>query len=162
MHNTTYNGNRTLRFSTTASDVRIDDVFFGQNIICFPGRTLVYTQNIENNEEKYIHADKLNKDFHLVYSLKSYTYVPIKEIKTCGPYNRFFLLKKNSLSEYSPNEDLYLTSGHKIMYCGKETKARDVPTAKCVKIKPEIIYTIVTGDSEPILINNAPVFSHLS
>lgn len=153
-------GTSTLNISITG-DSLLDDVSITENVICFPGRTLVYAQNVENDEEKYVRADELNKDVHNVFSLEKLRYVPIKNIVTCGPYNRFFLLKKNSLSEYSPNEDLYLTSGHKILYHGTETKVRDVPETSIVKGKPEKLYSIVTGESEPLLINNAPVFSHL-
>lgn len=141
--------------------ILLDDVSITENIVCFPGRTKIYTCDNKNHEEKYIEAKKLNKNEHQVYSLKRRSYVPIKDILVTGPHDKFYMIPKDSLSENSPNEDLYLTSGHGILYKGCEMKARDLPIASLIKTDSEDIYTIVTGESEPLLINNAPVFSHL-
>lgn len=166
-HIFTATGPTDLRILSTAAGIlagsnatRVDDVSITEIIICFLGRSLVYTKDNQYHEEKYIEAKNLDKETHQVFSLAKMNYVPIKKIITCGPYDRFFLLEKNSLSNNSPNEDLYITSGHAIMYHGKETKVRDIPEAKIIKIKPEMVYSIVTGESEPLLINNVPVLSH--
>lgn len=160
-------GLTTLRIYSTNSpgfstnSLAVDDVSITEYVICFLGQTKIYTMDNKNHEKKYVEAKKLDKNKHQVYSLKKNSYVPIKEIVTSGPYHRFYKIPKDSIEKDSPNEDLYLTSGHKILYNNCETKARDLPISKLTRIAPEKVYTIVTGESEPLLINNAPVFSHL-
>ena len=61
---------------------------------------------------------------------------------------------------YQPNEDFYVTSGHIIVYNGVKTKARNIPGAKRVKVKPQSVYSICTENRQPILINNLDVMAY--
>lgn len=138
------------------NNFRLDDVSLTENVICYRGDTKIFTKNLLG-EEAYLPVKQITKDNHQVYSIAEQKFIPIIHNVVTGPYGRFRMIKKDLFDENKPSEDTYFTSGHKIIYHGKETKVKNIPGAVLRRIKPEEIYTIVTKDHNVVLINNIPV-----
>jgi hypothetical protein len=141
----------------TVHKLFLDDVSVIPNIVCFAGDSLILTRDKNNNDIREIRADHVYSDVHEVYSYTKQQFVPIVYNIVTGPINRFMLIEKDSIDINVPNNDLYITSGHKIFINGKEIKAKELPCAKRVKVKPQKIYTICVDEHQAILVNNLPV-----
>ncbi|XWV25463.1 hypothetical protein QJ856_gp0297 [Tupanvirus deep ocean] len=137
----------------------LDDVSVVPQAICYSGESLVLAKNIITGEISEIEAKKIQSNLHEVYSVNDDKFIPVKLNIVTGPTDRYRLIKKDSLGENQPSQDFYVTAGHKIVIDGIETKARDIPQAKRVKVEPEMVYSICTDKHEPILVNNLPVVS---
>ncbi len=136
-----------------AGTVDIGAVETGQ-FICISGKSMVLTKNILTDEIKEIFAKDLISYMHQVFDVISQSFIPVKYNIVNGPVTRFRKIPKNSIAENIPSEDLYITSGHKVMINGIIMKARDVPQAHRVKTKPQKIYSICTKNEAVILVNN--------
>ncbi|XWV26798.1 hypothetical protein QJ857_gp0253 [Tupanvirus soda lake] len=139
--------------------VWLDDVSVILQAICFSGESLVLAKNTKTGEIAEIEAKNIYSDIHEVYSVNDQKFVPVKLNIVTGPTDRYRLIKKGALGENQPSQDFFVTSGHKIVINGVETKARDIPQAKRIKVEPELVYSICTDKHEPILVNNLPVVS---
>lgn len=139
------------------NDVFIDDVSVLNFVICFSGESLVTTKNIISNEIKNIKAKDVKSNLHQVYSVTKQCFVPIKYNIVTGPTNKFVLIKKDSIGKNEPDEDLYITAGHTILYNGKRIKAKYIPNAKMVETELQYVYSICTDKHQLILVNNIPV-----
>jgi len=137
----------------------LDDISVVAQVICFSGESLVKTKNTITGSESEIKVKNLVSNIHQVYSVNDQKFIPVKYNMITGPVNHYMLIKKDALGENQPNEDFYITSGHKIVINGIETKARDIPQAIRINIEPEMVYSICTEKHEPILVNNLPVIS---
>ena len=111
------------------------------------------------NKISNINASDILSNIHQVYSINEKKFIPILYNIVTGPTIRYMKIEKDAFGEDQPNEDFFITSGHKIILDGKEIKAGNVPQAKRVKVNPEKVYSIVTEKQEPILINNIPVMT---
>lgn len=157
------NNNTTLTFnSVRASNFNaIDDISVVlTGFVCFSGKSKIYSKNIITNEITNVNASEIFSNIHQVYSINDQKFIPIKYNIVNGPTIRYMLIKRDALGENQPSEDLYITSGHKIMINGKEIKAGKIPQAKRVKVNPENVYSIVTEKRLPILINNLHVMTY--
>lgn len=128
-------------------------------IICYTGDTKVYIKNIETGEEKYIKVSEINKNKHLVYNMTANTFIPIKTCIITSKTSRIYRIPKDFFGIDKPNEDLYISGGHKILLDGKCIKVKNIPNIKRVKIKKQSLYSICTENQEIININNIPVFT---
>ncbi len=87
---------------------------------------------------------------HDVYNTKLKKIVSVKHNIVTGTTQRYILLEKDMFGKNKPCTDFYVTSGHVLVINGVEIKARDIPNAKRVKVKPEMVYLICTEDRQPI------------
>lgn len=56
-----------------------------------------------------------------------------------------------------PSKDLYITSGHRMIYNDEEIKALKHPHGKRIEIKSSKIYNILTDERTTILANNTEI-----
>ncbi len=138
--------------------VDIGSVESGQ-FICFSGESLVLTRNCQTDRIEMIRAKNVVASIHEVYDVVSSSFIPVKRNVVNGPVVRFFKIAKNILGNNQPNEDFYVTGGHKILIDGKHIKARDIPQAKRVKVKPQKVYSICTENQSAIMINGLAVMT---
>ena len=61
------------------------------------------------------------------------------------------------LGDNVPNENFYITSGHKVIINGQKMKARKVPGAIRIKVKPTMVYSICVDHESVIQINGMDV-----
>lgn len=155
-------GTTTVEFYTESNTnlVLLDNVSLTEGAICYRGTSKVFSKNILTGEIDNVAVKDITASEYAVYSSKSLTFIPLKYNIVTGPYNRFVKIKKNLFGENKPSEDLYITSGHRIVYDGKEIKARDVPGSEIVKIKPESLYSLCVEQNQPIIINNIEVIAY--
>lgn len=156
-------GTTTLEFYTETSntlEVALDTVSITQSAICYRGSSKVFSKNILTGEIAHVPVKDINVDNYHVYSSKTLCFIPLKYNIITGPYNRFIKIKKDLISKNKPSEDLYITSGHRIVYNGKEIKAKNVPGSEIVKIEPEFIYSLCVEENQPIVINNIDVIAY--
>lgn len=137
----------------------IGAVEFGSTLICFSGKSMVLTKNIETGEIKEIKAKRVLANVHLVYDVKDNIFVPIVYNIVTGPINRFIKIKKDALGVDQPNKDFYVTSGHKIMIDGKAIKTKHIKQGKRVKVKAQKIYSICTEKQIAIKVNGLSVMT---
>lgn len=140
-------------------DIYIDDVSVLATIICFSDDSKVYALDTKTNIQKDVLAKDVDPDIHHVYDIVNQKFIPIVHNEKTGYSKQFMLIKKDSLGENLPFEDFYVTGGHNIMYNGKVTKAKDIKEAVKVETENKPIYTIITQESVPILINGLPVMT---
>lgn len=127
--------------------------------ICFAELTKIKVQDKETDEIYDIFVKDLDPTLHMVYSCKKNKYINVKLNVASGPLEDFILIEKDLLGYEQPKEDFYITRDHPIIINGKEIKSHNIKNSKKVKLNPQNIYTIVTDDREPILVNNLPALS---
>ena len=151
---------------TLTSTLSFSDVIFFDNfsivpiIICFSGNSIVHAKNTTTGLIDNVAAKDLIVGYHEVYNSRKRAFVPIKHIVKTGPTKRYRLIKKDSISENKPSDDFYVTSGHVIFIDGVPVKAKHIPGAKRVKVKPETVYSICTEKGGPILVNGLDVMAY--
>ncbi len=147
--------------SPEAGSIFIDDVAIELlSTVCFSGKSMVHTKNILTNEIKDIPAYEVNSTTHLVFDSKKQIFIPLLHNAITGPIRKYVVLRKDLFGLNEPSEDFYVTSGHRIIYQDKNTKAVNIPGMKRIKIEPEFTYTFVTKESTSVLINNLHVLTH--
>jgi len=111
---------------------------------------------ITNNGIKKI-KELTKKDLLLANNDK---YIEIYDIVlNLHKHTRFIKCDKNCFDNNVPNEDLLLTSGHKILFNGDVIKIKSLinnTTIKKIK-KTSNTYSIVTQNGDFVMINNVPV-----
>lgn len=113
-------------------------------VICYSGESLVLTKNILTKEIKEIAAKDVISGIHLVFDVNKKLFVPVKLNIVTGNTERFMKINKDSVAENQPNQNFYVTSGHRIMIDGVKVKARYITQAKRVKVPPQKVYSICT------------------
>jgi len=146
-------------FNLSSGSVLIDDVSVIPVVVCYSGESMVYARNIKTGEVKYIEVKNIYSNDHEVFSITKNQFIPIKQNIVSGPTSNIRIIKKNELGEDKPNNDLYITPGHKIVIDGIAIKVRNIPQAKRVKKRTEMVYSICVDENEPILINNLSVIA---
>ena len=139
--------------------VEIGAVEFGSVPICFSGKSIVLTRNILTNEVEELMVKYITSDKHEVFSIRENQFVPIKLNIVTGPTTRYMKIKKNALGVNQPNVNFYVTSGHKIVINGVEIKAKNIPQAKRIRVKPEYVYSICIEKRGPIVVNGLQVIA---
>ncbi len=129
------------------------------NFICFCGESEVLTKNILTDKIQIIQAKNIRAGIHEVFNSKENIFVPVKYNVVNGPVTRLWKISKNSLGPNQPNEDFFVTGGHKLVINGTIMKARDIPQAERVKVKSQKVYSICTENQVPILINGLDVLT---
>ena len=124
---------------------------------CYMGDTEIYTKNIETDHISYVPVKDITFDKYLVYSKKLDKFIPIRSVAVSKSGKRMVLIKKDSVMDNVSSKDLYITSGHKIIYDDEEIKALEHPCGKRIKIKPAKIYNILTDERTTILANNVEI-----
>lgn len=147
------------RISPPGGTVDIGAVEIVQEIICYSGESLVLAKNIQTGEISEITAKNIYAGIHEVYDITNKKFISVKHNIIANPTNRFMVIKQNSLGENLPNQDLFITSGHRILYKGEIVKARNIPGAKRIRVKPTTVYSICTNDKTVIRINGLDVFT---
>ncbi|XWV24735.1 putative ORFan [Tupanvirus deep ocean] len=142
-----------------SSNVYIDNVSVTANIICYSGKSIVKCRDKKSGKIIQIRAKDILSQKHEVYSINDKIFVPIIYNIVNGPTDKYMLIEKNSLGINYPTEDFYVTGGHMLVINGKEIKARDIPTAKKIRVKSELVYSICTKKREPISVNNLAVIA---
>jgi len=145
--------------SLNSNSLFLDDINITLVIVCYSGNSLVYTKDTKTGIIDNTKASEVYAGIHQVYDINSKEFVPVKCNITTGLTKRYMKLEKGCLGENQPSEDFYVTSGHKIIINGVETKAGRIPEAKRAKVKPETVYSICTEKRIPILINNLYVIA---
>jgi hypothetical protein len=141
--------------------IYIDDVaIILISALCFSGESVVHVKNIITNEISDILVEKLDPKVYHVYNTINNTFFPVLYNIVSGTTKRFIVIEKNLFADNMPSKDFYVTSGHKILFNGIEIKSRNIPGNKKLKVKSSKIYTIVTEERMPILINNLPVMTY--
>jgi len=126
---------------------------------CFSGSSNITVKLASDDVIKTILVSDLISGQHLVYDINQKKYVPVIYNAVMKPVKFFTEIQKDSISENVPNENLYITGGHTVMYKGQPTKANKIPGATRVKTKPQNVYTICTNEQCVILVNNLPVLT---
>lgn len=150
---------RGVGFLRIANEIVDIGAYEYQGIVCYAGKSMILVKNILTDEICEMEASNVKSGMHLVFDTENNCFTPVKLNIVTGMIERFMLIKKNILGSNLPNADFYVTSGHKIIVNGKETKARKVPGAVRVKVNPQKIYSICTENRCPILINGLSVIS---
>lgn len=146
-------------FRIVGASVDIGSVEANSSPICYSGNSYVLAKNILTNEISEVMARNIMSGIHEVYSISEDKFVPVVYNIVTGPTIRYMLIKKNSFGEDKPNNDFYITGGHKIIINGSEIKAADLPNAKRIKVKPELVYSICIENRGPIIVNNLSVMA---
>ena len=119
------------------------------------------TKDIETGKVTNTPASDVYKTKHLVYNTTTKQFVPIVHNARTGTTKRYMLFKKNVLGVDKPMEDLFITSGHKILHKGEIIKAGKIPGKVIHNLEePDRLYTIVTDDGCPIWINGLDVMTY--
>ena len=127
---------------------------------CYSGKSKIHSKNIQTSEIANIDVSEILSNTHKVYNIDEQKFITVKYNIVTGPTTRYMKIPKDALGENQPSEDFYVTSGHKLIIDGKEIKAGKILQAKRVKVKPENVYTIVTEEHVPILVNNLAVMTY--
>ena len=130
-----------------------------QEVICYAATSKILTKNTLTDEINEINAEDIVTGTHEVYDITNECFIPVKLNIVTGLVNRFMQIKKDALGLNQPNEDFYVTSGHKIIIDGKEIKARHIPQAKRIKVKPQKVYSVCTDQRCPIMVNGLGVMT---
>jgi len=136
-----------------------DDAMDLKNAICYIGTSKIYAKNIKTGEIGNFCVKDIKSDSYLVYSDLRKDFVNVRINVISGKRTNFTLIKKDLFEENYPSEDLYITGSHPLLINGKEIKARNIKGSRQIKINEEILYSIVTDEREPLLINNLCVMS---
>ncbi len=103
-----------------------------------------------------VRADQLDAQKHQVFDVEKQEFIDILHVIKTGPTNKIMKISKNLIEDNVPNNDLYITTGHRIMYHGQPVKVRDIPGAIYIgTLMP--VYTLVCENSCAVDINGAPV-----
>ena len=150
--------NLLVRFESLLNTTLLDDVSIIQLAApCYMGDTDIYVKNIETEHISYVPVKDITFDKYLVYSKKLDKFIPIRSVAVSKSGKRMVLIKKDSVMDNIPSKDLYITSGHRMIYDGEEIKALKHPYGKRIKINPAKIYNIVTDERTTILANNTEI-----
>ena len=141
----------------SGANVDIGAVEIQAFVICYSGQSKIRTRNKITGVIADLCAKDVYSNVHEVYDVQKKEFVPVKYNVVTGPTNRYMLIKKDTFGENEPSEDFYITSGHKIVVNGVPTKARHIPEAKRVKVKPEAVYSICTRYATTIMVNGLEV-----
>jgi hypothetical protein len=135
--------------------IYLDNIVIFHYQICFRSDSLVLTQ------DGPVKANELDPTYHLVYRTDTLKFVPLKIVVDAGNTINFFKLSKGLFGPDQPKHDLFITSGHRIIYQGNETKVRDIPGRKRIKLShPDHIYTLVCQDHCPVMVNGIGVIAY--
>ena len=126
-------------------------------IICYSGNSKIRVRNKATKQISDVCAKDVYSDTYEVYDVQKKAFVPIKYNIVTGPTNRYMLIVKDAFALDQPNEDFYITSGHKIVINGVPMKARHIPQAKRIKVSAEKVYSICTQRATTIMINGLEV-----
>lgn len=137
----------------------IDIGAFETQNICYSGKSRVLTRNVITNDVKVIRAENVVSGIHEVFDMDNQCFVPVKFNIIARTVNRFILIQANSIAPNQPTTDFYVTPGHTIVINGKKYKAKEVPGAKRVKVRPQKVYSICTPNQCAININGIGVLS---
>lgn len=132
----------------------MDDISVFTPAVCISGRTQIRVKE-SNDKISTIPASQVTKE-HRVFDTQRKEYVKVLMNIETGPTKKIVRIPAGSLGKSSPSEDLFLTTGHRVLYRGVETKARDLPGAVYVGV-PEKVYTFVCEHRCPIWANGADV-----
>ena len=149
-------GNPFLRVVGGVIDIGAFEV---QAVICYSGKSKVLTKTSLTSVVKRINAEDVIAGTHLVFNTVDKTFIPVELNIVTGTINRFMLIKRNALGKNKPSRDFYVTSGHRIIINGVETKAGNIPQAVRIKVEPQKVYSICTKQKCPIIVNNLCVMT---
>ena len=130
---------------------------FNPEVICYAGDSLILVRNKFTGEKMEMKAKDITSSDYEVYSISLGKYVQIKSNVVSGTVQRLMKIEKDIFGKDKPNKDFYITSGHKIVIDGTEVKARHIPQAKRVKVKPQYVYSICTHKKCTIWVNGLEV-----
>jgi len=128
-------------------------------LVCYSGESFVLTKNILTGETSEIKAKNVYAGVHEVFDTANQIFIPVKLNIIAGPTIRYIKIEKNMLGKNEPSEDFYVTSGHKIVINGIETKAKYIPNVKRIKVEPENVYSICVDKRTSIKINGLNVIA---
>lgn len=128
-----------------------------QFVICFVKESLLLVKSKITGVEGYVRADEVTSHEHLIYECNSQSWQPIVHNIVTYNCNRFIKFEAGSFGDGVPKHDVFITSGHFVLYDGKMTKARDVPCGKVVYLDYQHVYSICLGESGRVLLNGMVV-----
>lgn len=148
----------------TNEELYLDNLVIFHYQICFGSRSMVLVQWTDFDDqvrEEEIPVSELNPSIHRVFRTDTREFIPLEMVVQAGMTNTFFNLRQGLLGPDEPNRDLFITSGHRIIYQGSETKVREIPGRKRVKLSsPDQIFTLVCQDHCPIMVNGIGVVAY--
>lgn len=127
--------------------------------VCYSGESLVLAKNIKTGAISEICACDISSEVHMVYDIESKTFVPVKYNIVTGPVTRFMKIAKDTFAFNEPSEDFFVTGGHKLVIGNQTVKARNLPQAKRVKVKSQMVYSICTENKSILKINGLKVLA---
>ena len=128
---------------------------------CFSGKSIIRTKSITTGNIDDIPASDVYSNEHLVLNTLTNEFISIIYNAKTGKTKRYMLFKKGVFGDNKPTEDLYITSGHKMLIDGEIIKAGKVPEKKVRKLKKyDQLYTISTKEACPIWINGLDVMTY--
>lgn len=129
----------------------------GSRPICYSGDSLILAQNIKTGDIGEIPVCNICADTHRVFDMKRNKFVAVKYNIVTGPVTRFMKIAKDALAVNEPTNDFFVTGGHKLLIGDRIIKARDVPQARRVKVKSQMVYSICTPGKTILLVNGLRV-----
>ena len=135
------------------NNVNIGSVENG-GVICFREDTEIFVKNIETGYTKYLPIKYICSNTHMVYDIKTSNFVNILYNIISGTTTRFVKIPKDIVAKNIPNKDIFITSGHDIIFEGKKIKAINLPGSYIVKLPVQKVYTLCTKKTNIIYANN--------
>lgn len=142
------------------NDAFLDSTSIILIIVCYSGKSLVHTKEIETGIVSDTLACDVKEGIHQVYDVNAEKFVDVIKNNNTGSTTRYMLIKKDTVEKGMPSEDFYVTSGHKIYLNGEGIKARVFPGAQRIKVANETTYSICVENHTAILINGLHVEAH--
>lgn len=149
--NNTYYYRIDINATATPSIASNNQLPYG-NVVCFTHDAKLLTS--PNNWTRII---DVIADNNTIYSYTRNMFVPIRKIHYSGITKKIYLIKKDSLGDNVPNNDLYITGRHPVCCNGKIMLAETVPGAIRLDNVCLDVYTIATDEQELVNINNMHV-----
>lgn len=128
-------------------------------VICYGGGSILMVRNRLTGEESKMPVKDIVAANYDVYSISQNKFVPIRSNVVTGTVNRLIKIDADSLGKDQPILDFNITSGHRLVVNGLEIKARHLPQAKRIKVKPQYVYSICTDKRCTIWVNGLEVMT---
>lgn len=146
-----------LRVSGTNIDIGAFEL--QQEPICYKDSSKILIKNKFTNKIEYLSVKNVFTNNHTVYDITHNKFINIKLNAVTGNVSEFYLFKKDCFGFNKPNEDFYVTGGHKILINGKLIKARDISNGVRVILPSQPVYSICTDYQCCILVNGLNVLT---
>jgi hypothetical protein len=136
--------------------VYVDNVSLLGPAVCMRGDTKIHTRANGIIFDKPL--DELDAETDEVFVVSKQDFVPIKKVVRSNLTTKLCFIPAGTLEP--EQDDLYMTTGHVVLYNGKPTKSRLVPGSKRITVDITPVYTIILDEEDFVLANGGKVKAH--